>query len=48
MYYDHKQEYNFTPKESFHTHIEEIKATTLPVEFAGDAGDVSTQAICCS
>ena len=26
--------------DSFHTHIEEIKRTVLPVEFAGKAGDV--------
>ena len=26
--------------DSFHTHIEEIKRTVLPVEFAGTAGDV--------
>ena len=41
MYCNHEQEYNFTPKDSFHSHIEEIKTTILPVEFAGEAGDVS-------
>ena len=40
MYYDHQQEYNFTPKPSYHEHMQEIRDTIVPVEFAGECGDV--------
>lgn len=39
LYYEHEQEYNFTPRPSFGEAMQRIKATTRPVEFSGKAGD---------